>query len=704
MKTTPQLPVQSVALALALTSTTLASGPYPPTDWPPTIDPAKIVHYLVVDEMFAPPNANWNPSLGILTGGDQATANVTVCDPELTFTGKKSTANPGYINVFDTAFEEWNTVPVIDILVQVYGDASVLNPANQSQARTWQARLGTTGSGVQTGNTVTLSSYSTNAYNNRWNWILFTGIVNKEWTNTIYEVGGRYVGSVPPGSGGNANYGGVNGGTIRFGAPSAQSFLNGVNIHAIAFGEEGAFGTAEDINQFEPQLVVTCDPVPDVNLVGIDFNAGVTNHLQVMNDGDQTVAFLPSVGPAGDLRKAVMPLGAFLNFGILDDYLGKPCNPNVTMKVCVDFYDDPAFAGQSVQFGPEAYATDPLGCNPPGIYPSSGLHTLEGTGQWIRKSWTVSGVNLLGVNTAPLTGGPRFICVGAPVAVSRFYLAALRTAGPLAGQDPLADCYADPLICAGLYGNYAELDLANGIVNGLDVGSNSGDQLYVVEEAGPAGDRRTAVRSLAPPEYNLNFSILDNALGPTAQGNVHLAITVTYYDDPALTGQGFRPRVYRREFAGAASLAFLDGTPQPNIVLQGTGQWRDAYWEIGNIHLSGVNQGPQAAARFLMENPSDTQGICISRVRYAVIRHCGPTAGQNLLADPVQLTATLDAGQVRLSWPYRAPQAQLQGAPTLGGPWNNVPGAPTVEGGDQSVVRLAPEGSSQFFRVTITPP
>ena len=406
--------VACITFAVIFASRALAAGPYPPTDWPATINPTKKVHYFVPDNAaFSVPNANWNPSLNVLTGGDQPTENYTVGSPPAMFTGKKATGS--YFNVADTAWEEWNSVDQIDILIQVYGDAAVLNPSNQSQVRTWGFRTGTAPSSnplIPGSNISVANGYTTNANNNRWNWILFT-IPNK-----IVQDGtgiNHYVGSVPRGSTGNTTFGGVNGGTIRFG-----SAMSGITIHAIAFGEAGAFGAIDDINQFEAPAVTQCDPVPETQLVGIDFNAGVSNYLKVMNDADQAVTFINNVGPAGDQRKAVIPNGQYLNFGILSNYLGKPCNPNVTIKVGVDFYDDPAFAGQNVQFGPESYATDGLGINPATIYPVGGLFTMQGTGRWLRKSWTISSVNLLGVNTAPLTGGPRFTCINGQVAVSRF--------------------------------------------------------------------------------------------------------------------------------------------------------------------------------------------------------------------------------------------------------------------------------------------
>jgi hypothetical protein len=673
-------------------------GPFPADNWPTTIDPAKTVHYFVVDNALEAPNPNWNPSISIGSGGDQATVNTSAKG----FTALKATST--YVNIADSAFYEWNISPTIDILVQVYGDDTLMIPPELATARVWRFREGTTGvpgcpTGPGSGPTVNGAPLPTeNLHNFKWNWILFQITNQPIIICATNDTGNRRVGFVPEGSTGNTNNGGVNGGTIRLGAVNPANWT-GLIFRAVAFGEAGAFGTPENINQFEPPDAVACDPVPDTNLAGVDYHAGVTNYLQVMNDSDQTVNFLASVGPSSDLRKAVIPLGQYLNFGILSNYLGEPCNPNVTIKVCVDFYDDPIFVGQGVQFGPEAYATDGTGVNPPEIYPATGLFVLQGTGQWIRKSWTISGVNLLGVNTAPLTGGPRFICVGASVAVSRFYVAVLRTTGPLAGQDPLADCYADPLICQGAYGNYAELDLAKDIKNGLDVGDNSGDQTTVIETAGPAGDQRLSVRGNSLPSYYVNFVILTNALGPTSQGNVHLAITVTYYDDPALAGQGFRPQVWKKESGGLVNFAFFDA-PQ-NLILQGTDTWRDAYWEIGAVHLSGVNQSPQAAARFEMGGP-----IHISRVQYAVIRPCGPTAGVNLLENKVRITSAPETNaMVRLTWPYQAPQAALQGLPAVGANWSNFPGTPVLEGGGLSVLRFSPTNSSQqFFRLLITPP
>jgi hypothetical protein len=171
-------------------------------------------------------------------------------------------------------------------------------------------------------------------------------------------------------------------------------------------------------------------------------------------------------------------------------------------------------------------------------------------------------VNLKGVNAGALTAGPRFISQNGQVAVSRFDLAVLREGDhPLAGQDPLAGCMQDENVCKGIYGNYAELDLGKdpAVKDGLDLGGNGGDQQYIVEEAGPANDRRMAVRPLreeaTPASPYLNFAITDEKLGPTSQDPAHLAICVTYYDDPALTGKQFRAEVYSTERGGVSQYA-----------------------------------------------------------------------------------------------------------------------------------------------------
>jgi hypothetical protein len=314
-------------------------------------------------------------------------------------------------------------------------------------------------------------------------------------------------------------------------------------------------------------------------------------------------------------------------------------------------------------------------------------------------------VNLRGVNAGGLTAGPRFSSEGAAVAVSSFQLAVLRTGEhPLAGQDPLANCFEDPAICTDAYGNYAEMDLKNDIKNGLEVGSSGGDQNMVVEEVGPANDRRLAVRAAfedgapgATHQY-LNFAITGEALGPSSQPPAQLAICATYYDDPELAGRTLRPEVYMTVANGTLTFAFTPGSAA--IELEGSGEWRDAYWELPNVKFNGVNQGPQAAARF-----TSSGKVAITRLRYAVIRPCGPKAGENLLAEckppaEVSLAASRAAdGKVVLSWPADAEGFVLQSVASMGGLWENMTDAPVADGERLTVTVTVATAGSRFYRL-----
>lgn len=675
---------RQICLSLALAASCVASlaqqGPFNPEQWPPTINAAKIVHYVATDGDLQPPSDKWlSDPLTILTGGDQGTDDITVGG----HMGKKVVGD--YLNIADAEYPEWADTEVIDILTQVYGNAALLNA--QGEPRDYHFLTGTLPAQPEPYLVFPVGGQiPVEAKNSQWNWVLF------RITNGIRPDGERFVGSVAAAAQGGTQFGGVNGGTIRF------EQVSGLTVRVVAFGEQGAFGEPDAINKFA--AAETCDPEPNTNLAGIDLAAGTTNHLEILNNGDQTVTFQDNVGPTGSQRKAVRANGTFLNVGITDNYLGKPCNDPRVVKICVDYYDDPALTG--VKFGPEAYATDNKG----GIatFPNANWQELKGTGTWQRRSWSVGPVNLFGVNTTPLTGGPRLGFEGGQVSISRIDMAVLRVGDhPLANQDPLSECVEDPNICTDAYGNTVELDLGKDIRNGLDVGTSGGDQEMIVAEAGPASDRRQAVRAAREdgnPGFGhiyVNFAITGEALGPTTQPPAHIAICVTYYDDPALTGKRFKPEVYRAIRNGAETFAFTDDSYW--VTLEGTDTWRDAYWEIPDVKFSGVNQGPQAAARFTSEDK-----IFLTRVRYAVIRPCGPNAGKNALAEckPAEapmITVSRGANNtIRISWPVTADGYALESSATLATPtWQPVSQAPQTEG-DQYVVTVTVQ-STTYYRL-----
>jgi hypothetical protein len=152
--------------------------------------------------------------------------------------------------------------------------------------------------------------------------------------------------------------------------------------------------------------------------------------------------------------------------------------------------------------------------------------------------------------------------------------------------------------------------------------------------------------------------------------------------------------VYITERNGVNGFAFTPGNIA--VVLQGTDQWRDAYFELPDVKFNGVNQLPQAAARFFVSGK-----IFFSRVRYGVIRPCGPLAGQNPVADcgPVSLLIRLEGSNVRLSWTSSLTDWGLQSTTSLSVPnWQPVPGTPEVNGNERFM--LVPNADQAFFRLS----
>ena len=654
-------------------------GPFSPDDWPETADLNSVVHYVDTESLLSPLGDEWmEDELRVLTGGDQVTTAIEIGGVNAL------KVNQAYLNIADASYEEWADHEFIDILMLVYGDSAVLGLDGQPRDFHFLTGILPEYAGVLGG------QIPLEGRNQKWNWVLFripNGIRDSDGT--------RLVGSIPENAQGAHTAGGINGGTIRV------QLVQGLIFRTVAFGQEGAFGEPEQVNVFFPPD--ECEPEPDTNHVYIDIAKDKNNHLVVINDDQQPVEYADDIGPENDKRRAVTGSDWITNFGITDNYLGWPCNEPKTMKVCVEFYDDPLNEGAS--FGPESYATDPDG-GLAYVDPEK-LFVMEGTGQWIRRSWVLHRVNLFGVDTAPLTGGPLFVSDGEPVYISRVDLALIRTGDhPLAWQDPLANCYSDSRICE--YGNYAEMDLHNDIRDGIDLGTSGGDQEMIVDEAGPEHDKRMAVRPAwddGNPGFShslLNFAVTDEVFGPSSQPNVHLTICLTYYDDPELIGATLRPEVYKSERNGQVGFAFTSQTVA--VSLEGSGTWRTAYWEIPDLKFNGVNQGPQAAARFITSGK-----VWVSRVQYGVIRPCGPQAGVNPLEDckplPVpelSVERTLD-GTVRLAWPVSADSFQLQSTPSLGGgEWSPVVGQITVEEDQnppQRYVIVMESEDTAFFRL-----
>ena len=205
-----------------------------PEKLPPTIDPAKKVHFISVDNAFQPANSNWFPTLKILTGADHVNEPVTI-------EGHTGVRVMGIkFNTADAQFQTWADQHEIDILLQIYGDESLLD--EKRQPRYFNFLTGTLPEPIAVdGGIIPVS-----ANNHHWNWVLFR-IPN----GLRHMDGGRLVGTIHPKARGDSPIAGVsiwsgqNGGTIRLDG------LHDLKIRFVAFGEKGAFGEPREINVFE---------------------------------------------------------------------------------------------------------------------------------------------------------------------------------------------------------------------------------------------------------------------------------------------------------------------------------------------------------------------------------------------------------------------------------------------------------------------
>ncbi len=579
--------------------------------WPPDTDFTQEVHYWSADDFLyetIPSGAgrDFVDSLLILTGGDQVTDDVVIGG----YDGIKATMQ--YFNVADEFYDFWPDYYYdvwpdfmnVDVLVQYFANA-------ESIRDNLGFRLGTLE------NRHTVDGYTCESLTDQWEWRVFRVDNSNAWLGNLAD------------STGGGQYGGVNGGTIRF------QNTTGLIFRAVAIGPEGAFGDPDRINRSN---TVDFDPNPYAILAEWDIDKGITNGLDLYMDeeGDQEPIISESIGPADDQRKAARPAKGdgsdgiednYLNWLILDEHFGPTSQPSFRIKVVAEYYDDPILAGET--FGPDVYMT--AGGGDPVPYPAENWTVLTGSGQWLEAEWYVPDVKLIGVNIpSDAQAGPRFYFSG-PIYISRLRMGAIRSSGIYEGVDPIPDSYPfnpDP------YGIYAEMDLDQDLFDHLNMANNGGDQEYIIEEGiGPAGDIRTAVRPALdlgtdPFDRYMNFAILDEVFGPNDQPNAVVKMAVDYFDDPELIGAQFGAEVYKTNAFGTLQIVSVPNDQR--ITLEGANTWRTAAWQVDNLNFSGVNVSPQGAMRLWF---SDNSAIHISRVRIAVIRPVGEFAGVDMLAD-----------------------------------------------------------------------
>lgn len=133
------------------------------------------------------------------------------------------------------------------------------------------------------------------------------------------------------------------------------------------------------------------------------------------------------------------------------------------------------------------------------------------------------------------------------------------------------------------------------------------------------------------------------------------------------------------------------------------------HWEIDGVKFTGVNHGPQAAARFTTADAGDVQAkIAITRIRYGVIRPCGPLAGVNPLQDCQPVTAVSLAIEragniVKLSWPSEAVDFVLHADAHAHRTAVGVPNVVVEVIDGRNVVTLTLGAGMKYFRVGLTP-
>ncbi len=164
-----------------------------------------------------------------------------------------------------------------------------------------------------------------------------------------------------------------------------------------------------------------------------------------------------------------------------------------------------------------------------------------------------------------------------------------------------------------------------------------------------------------------------------------VAMIMTYYDDPALVGDTLYPQIYQTWDNGVSVLALPPAPYNTQAVLQGTGQWMDVAFEIPNANLLGVYGAPQSVCRYAASGP-----VAVSRIRYNVIRPCGPYEG----IDYFQLLGMTNSNtQIGLNW---RGTATVLAAPTVRGVWSN---AFTITNTLTNTYVSATANQAEFFRL-----
>ena len=139
------------------------------TDWPATVQmppPPCIISSRRPTASPFPPAPIWQPSLSFAEDGDQAFETVHLNGTN-GLAGLHST--DAFMNIADTNFTAWAGEPVLDILVQVYGNEKLYDADGNDREVIFR-----TGSLGHTENPVSAGPIPSGINKGEWNWVLFT--------------------------------------------------------------------------------------------------------------------------------------------------------------------------------------------------------------------------------------------------------------------------------------------------------------------------------------------------------------------------------------------------------------------------------------------------------------------------------------------------------------------------------------------------
>ncbi len=111
-----------MSLAAGTVTSTAQTGPFSPSDWPPTVNGSATVDYCILDpnNSFSS-EADWNNVMALPGGGDQGITGTTLAG----LYGEQVANTSGNLNIADPNYAQFVNTPIIDVLLQVYGNANL---------------------------------------------------------------------------------------------------------------------------------------------------------------------------------------------------------------------------------------------------------------------------------------------------------------------------------------------------------------------------------------------------------------------------------------------------------------------------------------------------------------------------------------------------------------------------------------------------